>query len=148
MVYHNIFIMIMSAFFLQCSNPSTFTPQPNQFLDGKASYVIDGDTFYFSFDQGKFKTRLNGINAPDISEPKGREAFEFLRSLAHQKNVRIEYLSKDTDGRWIVNATLSTGEDIPTAIVTHGWAKSADPKFSTLENQAREKGLGIWALPH
>ena len=112
LMYRKIILLCMSAVWVQCSNPSTFTPQPNQFLDGKASYVIDGDTFYFSFDQGKFKTRLSGVDAPDISAPKGREAFEFLRSLVHQKNVRIEYLSKDPEGRWIVNATLENGENI------------------------------------
>jgi len=90
----------------------SFTPHMNQKLEGKASYVIDGDTFYFSFDHGKFKATLSGVDAPDIADQGGRESFEFLRGLIHQKTVKIEYLGSDPKGRWIVNASLVTGESI------------------------------------
>lgn len=107
-------ILIPLALFLcSCSLfQPPYTPSPHQSLDGKASYVIDGETFYFSFDQGKFKARLAGIHAPGMKEKYGKESFEFLRGLVHQKNVRIEFLETDPDGRWIVNAKLATGENI------------------------------------
>lgn len=89
-----------------------YTPSLHQKLQGKASYVIDGNTFYFSFDHGKFKATLAGVNTPKIQNKGGKESFEFLRELIHQKTVNIEYLGVDPEGRWIVNASLVTGEDI------------------------------------
>jgi endonuclease YncB( thermonuclease family) len=89
-----------------------YTPTFHQKMKGKASYVIDGDTFYFSFEHGKFKATLSQVNAPEIQDKGGRESFEFLRTLIHQKTVDIEYLGSDSKGRWIVNATLSNGENI------------------------------------
>lgn len=90
----------------------TFTPSLHQKMEGKASYVIDGDTFYFSFDHGKFKATLADVDAPNIQDKGGRESFEFLRELIHQKTVNIEYLGTDAQGRWLVKAHLATGESI------------------------------------
>jgi endonuclease YncB( thermonuclease family) len=104
-------IVLMAGMGCSLFQPA-FTPTLNQKMEGKASYVIDGDTFYFSFDHGKFKATLANLNAPNIQDKGGRESFEFLRSLIHQKTVNIEYLGMDPEGRWMVNASLSTGENI------------------------------------
>lgn len=115
-----IVIMLISG----CSvlQPS-FTPDPNQILQGKATYVIDGETFYFSYDHGKFKSRLSGIKAPQMTEKGGRESFEYLRSLINQKDIKIEYLDTDDQGRWVVNAFLND-QKIQSLIVENGFAVS------------------------
>ena len=99
--------LLLTALFHSCNalQPS-FTPLPQQKLQGKASYVIDGSTFYFSFDKGKFKANLAGTHVPSMKEKYGRESFEFLHKLINQKDVQIEYLKTDAQGRWIVNAFL------------------------------------------
>lgn len=105
--------ILLTALLYSCNalQPS-FTPQPQEKLSGKASYVIDGSTFYFSFDKGKFKARLAAVQVPSMKEKYGRESFEYLHSLINQKNVRIEYLKTDAEGRWIVNAFLESGLNI------------------------------------
>lgn len=115
-----IFLLLPLLFGMGCSifQPD-FTPLLHQKLVGKASYVIDGDTFYFSFDHGKFKVTLADVNAPNIQDKGGRESFEFLRALIHQKTVNVEYLGIDPEGRWIVNASLSTGENIQDQVRGH-----------------------------
>lgn len=112
---------------MSCSLQPTFTPQVHQKLEGKASYVIDGDTFYFSFDYGKFKATLSGVNVPGISEQGGKASYEFLRDLIHQKTIMIEYLKTDSEGRWVVNATLQNGQSIQDAIKMN-LGKSLDSK--------------------
>ena len=96
-----------------------FTPEPNQILKGKASYVIDGDTFYFSYDKGKFKSKIMGAGSPGISEKGGFESYEFLRKLIHQKTVDIQYIQTDTEKRWLVNVKMENGEDVAEKIRNH-----------------------------
>ena len=74
--------------------------------------MIDGSTFYFSFDKGKFKAHLAAVQVPSMKDKYGRESFEFLRELINQKNVEIEYLKTDAEGRWIVNAFLENGINV------------------------------------
>lgn len=89
-----------------------FQPTPHQMMEGKASYVIDGSTFYFSFDHGKVKVRLSEVDVPSMKEKNGFESYEFLRNLIHQKTVKIEFLNVDSDGRWIANVNLGNGENV------------------------------------
>ncbi len=89
-----------------------FTPEPNQILKGKASYVIDGDTFYFSYDKGKFKSKIMDAGSPGISDKNGFEAYEFLRKLIHQKSVEMQYIRSDEEKRWLVNVKLESGENV------------------------------------
>jgi endonuclease YncB( thermonuclease family) len=121
-----------------------YAPQPHETLQGKASYVIDGETFYFSYDRGKFKSRLYGIEAPGMTEKFGREAFEFLRKNIHQKNITIEYLGTDDEGRWVINANLENHENLQSLILKNGFAKAMVPEFKNLEASAQKEGAGIW----
>jgi endonuclease YncB( thermonuclease family) len=103
-----IFIMLAA-----CNTPHPeFKPNTNELLKGKASYVIDGDTFYFSYDKGKFKTKILDAGSPGISDKNGYETYEFLRNLIHQKTVEIQYIRSDDQGRWLVNTKLESGEDV------------------------------------
>jgi endonuclease YncB( thermonuclease family) len=112
--------LFLVAFGVACTTfQPEFTPEPNQVLKGKASYVIDGDTFYFSYDKGKFKSKVMGAGSPGISDKNGYEAYEYLRALIHQKDVEIQYLRSDDQNRWVVNAKLNSGEDVAEKIRNH-----------------------------
>jgi len=51
------------------------------------SKVIDGDTIELSNGE---RVRLLGINAPEISEPFGLDAKEYLSKMVEGKNVYLE----------------------------------------------------------
>lgn len=95
-----------------CSPSPSKTPQSHEIIEGKASYVIDGNTFYFTSDYGKAKVRLYNIDTPGMKDKNGFEAYEFLRGLIHQKSVYVEYIQMDSEGRWLVNANLASGENL------------------------------------
>lgn len=114
------FFITALMFLMGCNTlQPQFTPEPNQVLKGKASYVIDGDTFYFSYDKGKFKSKIMGAGSPGISDKGGFEAYEYLRKLIHQRDVEIQYINTDNENRWVINAKLESGEDVAEKIRNH-----------------------------
>lgn len=97
---------------ISCSQPTAKTPQPHEMIEGNATYVIDGNTFYFTSDYGKVKARVYNIDTPAIEAKNGFQNYEFLRGLIHQKSMVVEYIATDDDGRWLVDANLTTGENV------------------------------------
>jgi micrococcal nuclease len=76
--------------------------------------VIDGDTVDLTVDLGfhvniAIRTRLYGINAPEVSTPEGRGAREYLKTvLAPGAPIVVKTFKDPTDkyGRWL--AVLQT----------------------------------------
>ena len=77
--------------------------------NAKLKKVIDGDTIDFTVDLGfnafqAIRTRLMGINTPELSEETGKDAKLFVISyLPIGKNVVIETYKYPSDkyGRWL-----------------------------------------------
>lgn len=121
MIIIQIFILSMIALVSCDTSNDHFQPTPHQMMEGKSSYVIDGGTFYFSFDHGKVKVRLSEVDVPDMKEKNGFESYEFLRNLIHQKTVKIEFLNVDSNGRWIANVNLENGENVQEKVRARNW---------------------------
>ena len=67
---------------------------------GKVIKVYDGDTIQLmDIDGGKFKIRFAEIDAPESTQPFGRQSKEFLYKFIYNKNVRIKFTSIDMYGR-------------------------------------------------
>lgn len=83
----------------------------------------DGDTITLEIDLGRRtytvdSIRLLGINAPELSEPGGKEARDFLRCLCPAKTeVRIQTFKNKNDkyGRWL-GVVFLPGEDAPISV--------------------------------
>ncbi len=112
--------------------------------------VIDGDTVEI---EGGHRVRYIGIDTPEISEPYYIEAAEANRSLVEGKEIRLEedFEDKDKYGRllryvWVddimVNAELVR--------LGYAYSHSYPPNLKyqahlfQLENEARERRLGLW----
>ena len=69
--------------------------------------VIDGDSLevkyggWFGFMRRPFPVRLYGIDAPELSQPYGREAREQLASLVRRGGIRMEARATDRYGRTV-----------------------------------------------
>lgn len=113
------FLAVVMIGFVACQGQPSKMPQPHEIITGKVSYVIDGRTFYFTSDYGKAKSRLYNIDTPELKDKNGFAYYEFLRELAHQKSANIEYMGTDSEGRWMVNANLTTGENLRDKILEH-----------------------------
>ncbi len=91
----------------------------------KLESVVDGDTILLSFDLGFFinfkeKVRLIGINAPEITTEKGKEAASFIEKELKNANLLIETRKKEKFGRYLGYVYYSTQYKDFEDIIRHG----------------------------
>ncbi len=120
--------------------------------------VIDGDSLvvkyggWFSFLRRSFPVRLYGIDAPEMSQPHGREAREHLASLVRRGGVRMEEKATDRYGRTVglLYPPQRNREPINVAMVRSGMAYwyrrygGGDLGFPGAEEEAIRKRRGVW----
>jgi endonuclease YncB( thermonuclease family) len=82
-------------------------------LNGTVGYVVDGDTF----DLGDTRIRIWGIDTPEMGEPGGREAKEWLIALILRKGLTCLYVDTDRYRRTVAQCFLSDGRDIAAALL-------------------------------
>jgi micrococcal nuclease len=121
--------------------------------------VIDGDTLKLSNGE---KIRLIGVDTPELHHPSkpvqyfAEEAYQFVKKLIEGQEVRLEYdwEKKDKYGRTLAYVYRSSdGLFLNAEIVKQGYGfaytrfpfKKLD-EFRKLEQEAREKQLGLWKV--
>ena len=121
---------------------------------GKVVGVSDGDTITVldNLDKGKFRIRLDKIDAPEKKQAFGNKAKQFLSSLIFGKQVSIRYKAIDRYGR-IIGLVYCDGAEINLVMVQNGYAwhyNSYDktPVYIQAEIQARRDKKGLWADPN
>ena len=114
----------------------------------KLEYCHDGDTCRIKTDQDVIKVRLSGIDAPEIKQPLGKDARDFMNNQLRGKNLKLECTGKSWDRK--VCAIFADGSDVQEKIVRVGLAREyrqySGGKYSTAEAYAKGNGLGIWGL--
>jgi endonuclease YncB( thermonuclease family) len=94
--------------------------------------------------------RLANIDAPEISQPFGKQARKLATDLALKKTVRVDYAFKDKYGRLIGELFLPEGnllneEMLKAGLAWHYKVKHPQSTFlEQLEYKAWEKKLGLW----
>ena len=116
--------------------------------------VSDGDTITVldEMDQGKFKIRLDKIDAPEKKQAFGSKSKQFLSSLISGKQVSIRYKAVDRCGR-ILGVVYCDGIEINLVMVQTGYAwhysyYDQTPAYIQAEKQARADKKGLWADPN
>jgi micrococcal nuclease len=94
------------------------------------------------------KIHLNGIVCPDPGKPYGQKAKDFTTEACLGKEVRIVTYGKNR-GRIMADVYLSEGKMLNQELVRNGLAwqdkmHSSDTTLARLENEAREKKIGLW----
>jgi micrococcal nuclease len=126
---------------------------PEKFV-AKVVKVIDGDTIDATYKDSTYRVRLCGIDAPEYGQDYYAEAKDALSKLIFKQDVIIRYNGEDIHGRTL--GVIYRGSDtlnINEEMVREGMAwnyvdYSIDKELPKLENQAREKHLGLWSLFH
>ena len=123
-------------------------------ITGRVVGVSDGDTITVldDMDQGKFRIRLNKIDAPEKKQAFGNKAKQYLSSLIFGKQVSIRYKAVDHYGR-IVGIIYCDGAEINLVMVQNGYAwyyscYGPSPAYIQAEKQARADKKGLWADPN
>jgi endonuclease YncB( thermonuclease family) len=112
----------------------------------KVCSVHDGDTLTLC---NNTKLRLWGIDAPELKQPLGIEARDYLASLVMGKNVAM--YCKDLSHQRLVCSVYYAGANINRKVVLAGLAYD-DPefskgRFSRSQQTAQAEALGVWQRP-
>ena len=125
--------------------------------------IYDGDTLRVTRENEELKIRLCGIDSPELKQPLGIEARDYLRSLVELGDGHLFLLPIEEDryGRTVaevyVQDSSDTAVNLNMQMVRDGYAwlygqyKDNCPTKNELvlaEEVAREEGLGVWNGNH
>ena len=120
-------------------------------IKGKVIAVSDGDTITVldEMDQGKFKIRLDKIDAPEKKQAFGNKVRQYLSSCVSGRDVTVRFRAVDRYGR-IIGIVFCGGIEINLAMVQNGYAwhycfYDKTPAYIQAEKQARSEKKGLWA---
>ena len=144
--YHSMkSLFLLSLLFLSLS---LFSAE----IIGKVVGVSDGDTITVSdnLDKGKFRIRLNKIDAPEKKQAFGNKAKQYLSSLIFGKQVSVRFKEIDRYGR-VLGVIYCDGAEINLVMVQNGYAwhysyYDKTPAYIQAEKQARADKKGLWGV--
>lgn len=132
-------------------------------LTGKVVRVSDGDSLTLLMGRHRHRIRLASIDAPETGSGKKRPAQpysqaskKFLADMVAGKVLSLRCYEADHYGRHVCDVPLPDGRLASHELVAHGlaWANMQgggkylrDPALKGLEQQARERKLGLWQRP-
>ena len=88
----------------------TARPLMAESFTGKVVKVIDGDTLSVLRNGKEVRVILNGVDCPEPGQSYGDKATKLTRSLANDKEVRIEIKETDRYKRLVVDLILPDGK--------------------------------------
>lgn len=120
-------------------------------LAGTVVGVRDGDTVDVRLPSGMIRVRLHGIDAPEHDQAYGKAAKRELSQLVYRKEVELEPVEQDRYDRLVARLWLD-GLDVNAELVKRGAAwvyrrYATEAAWCAYEKQARDRDLGLWALP-
>ena len=115
-------------------------------ISGKCVKVVDGDTLIIECDKAKRTVEIDGVDAPELEQPWGKETRNFVRKMVGGEKVEIEIIESDGD---VVRARVTVnGIDMSEMLVSRGlaWVPNGgtDDELADLSNKARELPCGLW----
>lgn len=118
-------------------------------IEGRVTRVSDGDTIWVTDAMNlRRKIRMLDIDAPESSQPYGKESTKALSSRIYTKQVRVTYRELDQYGR-VLGTVWLDGEDVNLWMVRqgHAWAYhyTKTPTYLTAMQKAKSAKLGLWA---
>ena len=172
----SILLLTCAALSFSCSAPRTSTRQinsasstgpssayqprskqrsPSTTFNGRVVSIEDGDTIIvLDEENGTYKIRLQGIDAPEGGQAFGNRSRQNLSDEVFGKQVTIEWSKRDRYGR-IVGKILLDGNDVCLEQVRAGMAwhykyyqaeQSAEDRkvYADAEDEARATRQGLW----
>ena len=121
---------------------------------GAVTEVVDGDTIHVGLSDGDWSVRLIGINTPERGQYYFQEAKDKMAEIVAGKAVLLQKDVSETDKYGRLLRYVYLGDLFVNAeMVKEGYAQAAtyppDVKYAdlfvSLEREARENGLGLWA---
>lgn len=121
-----------------------------QTLQGTVTRISDGDTLWIATSPNAkpIKLRLQGIDAPEICQPWGKEAKMALQARLLRQPISAEVKARDDYGRRIVRLSHQN-EDVGAWLVSQGHAWSMrgrwdDGMYPAQQKLAKLSKRGLW----
>jgi len=119
-------------------------------MTGKCVKVIDGDTLIIECEHNRRTVNIEGIDAPELDQPWGKEVRNFVRGYLRGEDVEIEVL--EVTGDTVKARVTVNGVDLSKMLVSRGLAwvadDSADTDLVELSAKAKDLPCGLWVDPN
>ena len=116
---------------------------------GKVVAIHDGDTLTVLRQGRAVKLRLHAIDAPEERQPFGQQSRKSLSSLCYGRYARVEPMGEDKYERTLARVSCggveANAEQLRRGMAWHYVKYSDDADLQRLEDQARQKRLGLWS---
>jgi len=135
-------------------------------LTAKVIGIIDGDTIdVLTVNNESIRLKLNGIDAPELDQPFGADARQYLNDTIAGSLVRVVTHGEETDGRTRgdIYANVEFHQDtgdmtggtfvnlllIEAGLAWHDAAQAPEQAaLAEAQEQARDSDKGLWLSPH
>ncbi|MGZ9059005.1 MAG: thermonuclease family protein [Burkholderiaceae bacterium] len=119
--------------------------------------ISDGDTLtLLDANKTQYRIRLDGIDAPERTQPHGQRARQSLAALAHGRTARADCPKVDRYGRAVCRVVID-GVDVGLEQIRRGYAwhyvkyaheqRAAErASYASAESEARSANAGLWSF--
>ena len=118
-------------------------------MTGKCVKVLDGDTLIIECDKNRRTVNIEGIDAPELDQPWGKEVRGFVRDMVRGQKVEVEVL--ENSGDTVIARVTVNGVDLSEMLVSRGLAwvpeGSADSDLVGMGTKAKDLPCGLWMDP-
>jgi endonuclease YncB( thermonuclease family) len=146
----SISIVMLSALAVACllALPLVATPQEGEgpALTAKCLKVVDGDTLVVRCDRNQMTVDLEGVDAPELGQPWGKEVRSFVRDMVRGRELQLEVVEQ-SDGHAVARV-LVDGADLSELLAARGLAWATDDgELEELATKAKTSPCGLWMDP-
>jgi len=105
--------------------------------------VIDGDTIVVKCDKRQMTVDLEGIDAPELGQPWGKEVRSFVRDMVEGRTLEVQIVEAG-DGSGTARILVG-GQDLSRLLAERGlaWA-TAGGGLEELTEKAKSAPCGLW----
>ena len=105
--------------------------------------VIDGDTIVVKCDKRQMTVDLEGVDAPELDQPWGKEVRSFVRNMVEGRELKVEIIEAG-EGSGTARV-LVAGQDLSRLLAERGlaWA-TAGGELGDLTEKAKSTPCGLW----
>ncbi len=115
-------------------------------MTGKCVKVVDGDTLIIECEKNRRTVNIEGIDAPELDQPWGKEVRSFVRDMVRGEDVEVEVIESGEDA--VVARITVNGVDLSEMLVSRGLAwvpeGSTDADLVVMSRKAKELPCGLF----
>ena len=115
-------------------------------MTAKCVKVVDGDTLIVKCDKKETTVDLEGVDAPELGQPWGKEVRAFVADMVGGRKIEVEMVGAE-DGKNVARVTVD-GQDLSQLLAARGLAWGTDHgELEALSEKAKSSPCGLWLDP-